>query len=557
MAAIYLGLEDQGRISLTTIANVTTTPENHQTSAVLANKKTSQTYYIDRIGGNNRHSGTRIDQAWKDFSILKKVSFAPGDKILLKRGEVWNQTLFTPSGGTEKESIIIDAYGQGALPVIDVLNHDPAAIRIYHSFISINNIRVQNSKNTCIAISVDGGFTNIKLNKLEIFNAGKNGIEVIKGGTKLEITHCYIENSDNNGIHLGGSAENKLSNVIVSGCHIKKVSHNDGITIHNDDTGNTAGSNFLFKNNIAEMCGEQGFDVTSGKNVLLLNNVSNNNGQGGILVEHTAQNVTINGHISTDEPVQQTSAAINLGGSGGNIRLLKSLIKGNGYHLLRINTNNVAVFNNTFIWDGGNSPIDITGKIENIHFVNNIVASNQPQMSRIRFLEASRPPDYHSFNFDYNIYYIPDNIVTIYYNKKNYPFKTYQTKFNVEINSQNINPEFIDTSRNEFHLKKNSPAIDKGCFYTLPVSQNTGKKTRINNALFFYKNPISDEHQCLMFKGINGLFYVQDVNYTNDTIFLDKPIETGLTNSVGGCYTQFSLDIGAYEFGDSPVSTPN
>jgi len=511
-------------------------------------KRAGQFYYIDRTKGDNKAIGKTINEAWKDFSILEKISFEAGDKILLKRGEVWNQTLFPPKGGNEKEPIVFDAYGSGLRPVIDLQNRDLVAIRINFSHVSINNIRVQNSKSTAIAISVDGGLKNIKLNRLEIFNAGKNGIAVSKGGTKLEITNCHIENAVNNGINLSGSPENKLSNVIVRDCHIKTVLHNDGITIHPDDEGNSAGSNFLLKNNISEMCHEQGFDIATGTHILLLNNISKNNRQGGIVVGHSAQNITIKGHQSTDEPTAKTAAAINLAGVG-NIRLLKSIIQGDGHHLLSIRTNNVAIFNNNFIWDGGGPPIDISGKIENIHFLNNIVHSKQNRMSRIRFLEASRPPNYQSFHFDYNLYYVSNSDVIFYNNNKNYNFKSYQELFNIEKHSINSNPEFVNSQQYKYELKKNSPAIDMGCFYTQPISQGAGNKLIVKNVLFFYKNLNSnDDHQCIMFKGSNDMFNVVDVNYNDNTIFLDKNIKYSPDNEIGICYNQSSLDIGRYEF---------
>ena len=505
-------------------------------------------YYIDYTKGNNRASGTSMEKAWKDFANIKKLSFAGGNTILLKRGEIWNQTLLPPPGGNDNEPIVIDAYGSGDLPVIDVQNKHSAAIRMYHSYISINNLRIQNSTSDCIAISVDGGLNNIKLKKIEILNAGNNGIGVSYGGKNLEISGCYIENAHNNGIYLGGSAENKLGDVIVSGCRINKVLSNDGITIHEDGKGNTAGSNFLFKHNIAEMCSEQGFDITTGENVLLLNNISNMNRQGGIVVGHSAQNITIKGHISTDEPTEQTSAAINLMGQFGNIRLLNSIVKGNGHHLLSIGTNNVAVFNNNFIWNGGEEPIDISGKIENIYFVNNIIYAKQSQMRRIRFLEASRPPDYQSFYFDYNLYHVPDNDVIFYSNNRNYNFKEHQKVFKVEMHSQNINPAFTNPLQDEYQLKKNSPAIDKGCFYTNPISQGVGNKLAVKNALFFYKNFLSDDDQCIMFKGIDRTYNIADVNYENNMIFLNKDIQFAPTDEIGLCYTQAALDIGAYEY---------
>ncbi len=503
-------------------------------------------YYIDNIQGDNKNPGTSINKSWKDFSNLKNTSFAPGDKILLKRGEVWNQTLFPP-GGNKSSPIIIDAYGNGALPIIDVKNSRSAAIRVYHSYISINNLQLQNSTNDCIAIGVSGGFKNIKLKNIMVFNAGNNGIGVSGGGTKLEISGCYIENAHNNGIYLGGSAENKLSNVLISDCHITKILSNDGITIHEDRDGNTAGTNFILKNNTCEMCAEQGFDITAGENVLLLNNNSNMNKQGGIVVGHSARNVTINGHISSNEPTENTSAAINLGGKFGNIRLLKSIIKGNGYHLLSIRTNNVAVYNNDFIWDGGGAPIDVSGKIENINFINNIIYSKQNKMSRIRFLQASRPPDYKSFHFDYNLYYAPDNHVIFYFNKKNYNFKAYKQKFKIESHSRNIDPKFINPLEDKYQLDKKSPAIDTGCFYTHPVLQGTGNKLLIKNALFFYKCRNPEYYQCIMFEGIKKIFKIIDVNYKNNTIVINQSINYVPKNKIGVCYKQFSLDIGKYE----------
>ena len=523
----------------------------HPVINVKDKKDGSKIYYIDYTKGNNRASGTSKDKAWKDFANIKKRSFAEGDTILLKRGEIWDQTLFPPAGGNESGQVFIDAYGTGELPVIDVQNRLSAAIRIYHSYISINNLRIQNSTNDCIAISVDGGLSSIKLKNIEILNAGNNGIAVSNGGKNLEISGCYIENAHNNGIYLGGSAENKLGDVKIYDCHIIKASGNDGITIHEDGKGNTAGSNFLFKNNIAEMCAEQGFDITTGENILLLNNISNMNRQGGIVVGHSAKNITIKGHKSTDEPTEKTSAAINLMGLG-NIRLLNSIVKGNGYHLLSISTNNVAVANNNFIWNGGEEPIDISGKIENIYFINNIVYSKQYQMRRIRFLEASRPPDYQSFYFDYNLYHVPDNDVIFYSNNRNYNFKEYQKAFKVEMNSRNVNPEFSNPLQDEYQLKQNSPAIDRGCFYTNPVSQGIKNKFAVKNALFFYKNFVSDDYQRIMFKGINETYDVVDVNYENNTISLNKDTRFALNDEIGTCYTQAALDIGAHEFEKLP-----
>ncbi|CCK81816.1 right-handed parallel beta-helix repeat-containing protein [Desulfobacula toluolica] len=542
-------IDHDSHMKMPAMGGVPNTVGKHPSSRYSADTeyKENKVYYIDNTRGNNRNSGTSIDKPWKDFSNIKKVSFAHGSMILLKRGEVWNNTLFTPPGGNEKAAIIIGSYGQGDLPVIDMQKSHSVGIRIYHSYISIQDLRIQNSAKTCVAVSAKG-FKNIQLKNLEILNSGNNGISVHKGGTGLNISGCYIENSDNNGIHLGGSAENKLSNVVISECHIKTVLKNDGITIHEDGFGHTAGFNFLLKNNFAEMCAEEGFDITTGRDILLLNNRSDQNQHGGVVVGHSAQNVTIRGHISSNEPTKMTSAAINLAGGSGTIRLMNSIIKGDGYHLLLIRTSNIAVFNNNFIWNGGSAPIDISGKIDNVYFINNIIASKQNKMSRIRFLEALRPPDHSSFYFDYNLYYTPDNHVVFYHNKRNYDFKQYQNAFKVDQHSRNINPEFADFFQDEYHLRENSPAINHGCFYTSPVSQEIKNQLVVNNALFFYKNINSDHTQCIMFKGLNKLFHIVDVDYKSNIILLNEAVDPKFLDGIGGCYHQSGLDIGAHEF---------
>jgi len=383
---------------------------------------------------------------------------------------------------------------------------------------------------------------------LRIFNSGKNGIDISYGGKNLIISECHIENSQNNGINLGGSPQNHLSHVIVSDCYIKKVLYNDGITIHRDGDGNEAGSHFLIRNSTTELCAENGFDIASGKDVLLLNNKSSRNNQGGILVGHNSETITIVGHTSTNEPIEKVSAAINLQSEIGNIRLINSIIKGNGYHLLKIKTNNVAIYNNTFIWDGGGSPIDVVGKIDNINFINNIVFSKQSTMSRIRFMEPSRPPDYKGFCFDHNIYYVPNHSAVFYHNNKKYSFEKYRKKFAIEGHSQSVNPNFINPLVDDYHLKQDSPAIDAGRFLTVPVSFNKHVKVPIKQAIFFYKNQLSQATQCINIKGSPEKFHIIDIDYKNNVMTLDKEFSYDTGSDIGNCFSHSGPDVGAHEF---------
>jgi parallel beta-helix repeat protein len=76
------------------------------------------TYYVDSATGDDHNSGTSPDSAWRSMDRINKFSFAPGDVILLHRGEVWREELDFPSSGNASAPITIDAYGSGNPPII-------------------------------------------------------------------------------------------------------------------------------------------------------------------------------------------------------------------------------------------------------------------------------------------------------------------------------------------------------------------------------------------------------------------------------------------------------
>ena len=70
------------------------------------------TYYVSSSIGNDSNPGTQA----QPFATLSKVSsvIQASDKVRLKRGDVWNATLTIT-----KNSVEVDAYGTGNVPVID------------------------------------------------------------------------------------------------------------------------------------------------------------------------------------------------------------------------------------------------------------------------------------------------------------------------------------------------------------------------------------------------------------------------------------------------------
>ncbi len=85
---------------------------------------TATTYYVDATLGNDDNNGLSQNKAWKTIDRISDQSFAPGDKILFKRGEVWKGEQLEVDGfsGTQSNLIIFGAYpDQGVRPVISTI----------------------------------------------------------------------------------------------------------------------------------------------------------------------------------------------------------------------------------------------------------------------------------------------------------------------------------------------------------------------------------------------------------------------------------------------------
>jgi hypothetical protein len=74
------------------------------------------TYYVSSSLGNDGNSGTASGTPWQTLAHVNAQTFLPGDSILLRRGDVWNESLVPPSSGAPGNPISFDAYGTGAPP---------------------------------------------------------------------------------------------------------------------------------------------------------------------------------------------------------------------------------------------------------------------------------------------------------------------------------------------------------------------------------------------------------------------------------------------------------
>ncbi|MBL7218496.1 MAG: discoidin domain-containing protein [Phycisphaerae bacterium] len=90
------------------------------------------TYYVSQSSGNDSSTGQTENKPWKTLAKASTVKYAPGDSILLKCGDTWNEQLSPKGEGTPAKPITISSYGKGAKPMIDREDHkkDLVGIRL-------------------------------------------------------------------------------------------------------------------------------------------------------------------------------------------------------------------------------------------------------------------------------------------------------------------------------------------------------------------------------------------------------------------------------------------
>jgi hypothetical protein len=91
------------------------------------------TYYVSSSTGNDANNGTSAASAWQTIGHVNGQAFLPGDSILFKRGDVWNESLEPLSSGSPGNPIAFDAYGTGPAPNLTGYYSVPASAWIHVS----------------------------------------------------------------------------------------------------------------------------------------------------------------------------------------------------------------------------------------------------------------------------------------------------------------------------------------------------------------------------------------------------------------------------------------
>ena len=81
------------------------------------------TYYVSRSAGDDQHDGLAarwdgVHGPWKSLARASAVKVSPGDQLLLRCGDTWDETLTLQGDGTAENPVIVSSFGTGERPYI-------------------------------------------------------------------------------------------------------------------------------------------------------------------------------------------------------------------------------------------------------------------------------------------------------------------------------------------------------------------------------------------------------------------------------------------------------
>ena len=211
----------------------------------LGSAATGATYYVDATNGDDTKDGQSTATAWKTIAKVNSSSFAPGDQILLKRGEVWRESLVPPSSGTSGNPIRFDAYGSGEAPTLTGYLPLPSGAwtldsgNVWKATVTGNSMfwvlfgSMWGSKQTAKANVLSDRDYYFASNTLYVFSQGNpatyyanvaamlmaNGqLLLINGKQWLDVQHIKLTFYDTYGVKIAGASDHiNIANVYADG----------------------------------------------------------------------------------------------------------------------------------------------------------------------------------------------------------------------------------------------------------------------------------------------------------------------------------------------------
>jgi hypothetical protein len=257
------------------------------------------TYYFNAQDGDDQHTGTTPEQAWKSLSALQHVDLQPGDQVLLAAGQVFRQPLLIHEvSGTADQPVRVSTYGTpspgtgryahihtaGDLNGIHILNSsfiEVEHVSVTAGPVSGETITTRGSDIMRVGIRVDvtefGIFEHIQLRDLEVKDVFYEQPGFDRGSTEVNTangTQSYgwgirFFNTSNGGL---------LRDLLVDSVQVTNVAHT-GIKLTAPRQGEDYGiKNFIISNSTVTYTGGPGIQMSGVFNGHIVGNAVDRSG---------------------------------------------------------------------------------------------------------------------------------------------------------------------------------------------------------------------------------------------------------------------------------------
>lgn len=327
-------------LALATGCNPPVTPPTNSTG--------NTTYYVDSQNGSDTNAGTSEGAAWKTFTNVNAITFAAGDKILLKSGGVWTGQLHPLGNGGTDNPITLGSYGTGSKPLISAGGITGAAVYLKNqqNWV-IENLEITNTAASRsdvyrwgIQVENNGGGT---LSNIIIRN---NYVHHVTGSFKW--VTGYIDPHLNGGIAVnvtGSAGTDKFDYVVIEGNTVSN-SGRTGIVVWDNvwNGSNFASTRVKVRQNTVEYIDSDGILTFGCNGALLEYNVAN-----------TCGNYAESGQFNGSCAIWSTrgSDCISQYNEAYNTKALLDNVDGQGFDIDMDATNCIVQYNYSHDNEGG------------------------------------------------------------------------------------------------------------------------------------------------------------------------------------------------------------
>ncbi len=362
-------------------------------------------------------TSTGSDSVFKTIADINAFSsLQPGDSVLLRKGQTWNETLNIPASGVSGNVITFGVFGSGDYAILDASGLSYGINILGNSYITLSgNIKVIDATSANIFTSYTGGkiSDHITISGLTFDSAVSRNLD-LASLTNSTISNITSTNSAY-GLLLRGDANGSASNNTVENSTFENNSLT-GITILG---ATTPGDPYVANNNVIDSCtitgNGNGLSADHSSNTIFRNNTvdSNNNASGekwgigctsssGLIIEnnyiygHTVDGIQLYGDAtdSCDGTIIRYNNVVGNSYSGLsfsnyilNTTVDHNLFRGNTYNLsIDGDDSSNYIDNNTFV-DGSDVNVRVDVGSVGFYFKNNIAYTSGVSDYNLKFLD--------------------------------------------------------------------------------------------------------------------------------------------------------------------------